>query len=128
MTGRLFRRWQFRHQEVQEDRQLLPLGIGVRQDRRQEAVGADKDLGLALEVDLAILVERLVVGGDASVENWVETVSIGVAKVELDELINLGFVVDLIGIQLGLQVVQLVRVGLLAENGRSVVRGEGTIP
>lgn len=55
------RRRQLRDQEVEEDRQLLPRRVGVRQDLRQEAVGPDESLNFALEVDLAILVEVLLV-------------------------------------------------------------------
>jgi len=44
------------HQEIQEDRQLLPLGIGVRQDRGEKAVGADECLCCALEIDLLVFV------------------------------------------------------------------------
>src|SRR5680860_845413 len=46
----LHRRRELRHQEVQENGELLPLGVGVGQDGGEEAVGAGEGLGLALEV------------------------------------------------------------------------------
>ena len=73
---------QLRDQEVEEDRQLLPVGVRVGQDGRQEAVGADERLGLALEVDLAVLVELRGVGGHAGVEDGVELVAVGPAQVQ----------------------------------------------
>ena len=89
----------FGHQEVQEDRELLPLGVGVGQDRGEEAVGAHERLGLALEVDLAVLVELLLVDGDAGVEDRVELVAVRAAQVELDELVDLRRRVDLVAVE-----------------------------
>ena len=81
-------------------------------------------LGLALEVDLPVLVELLLVDGDAGVEDRVELVAVGAAEVQRDELVDLRRRVDLIAVEVGLEVVQLVRVGLLAEDRRAVVVGE----
>ena len=78
-------------QEIQEDRELLPSGVRVGQDRREEAVGAGERLGLAFEIDLAVLVELLVVGGDAGVEDRVEPVAVGAAQIQLDQLVDLGW-------------------------------------
>ena len=120
----LDRRRQLGHQEGQEDRELLPLGIRVRQDRRQEAVGAQERLGLALEIHLPVLVEPLAVVGHAGVEDRVEPVAVGTAQVERDELVDLRRRIDLIPVERGLEVVQLVRVGLLRQDRRAVVVGE----
>ena len=43
-------------QEVQEDRELLPVCVCVRQNRRQEAIGPHERLALTLEVDLPVLI------------------------------------------------------------------------
>ena len=78
-------------------------------------------LGLALEVDLAVLVELLLVDRHAGVEDRVELVAVRAAEVQLDELVDLRRRVDLAAVERRLQVVQLVRVGLLAEDRRAVV-------
>ena len=70
-------RGELRHKEVQKDRELLPLGIRVGQDRGEEAVHAHERLGLALEVHLPVLVELLLVDRDAGVEDGVESVAVG---------------------------------------------------
>ena len=76
----LLRCGQLGDEEVQEDRQLLPLGVGVGQDRRQELVGAHERLGLALELDLPVFVEVLLVDGDAGIEDRVELVAVGARR------------------------------------------------
>ena len=54
----------------------------------EEAVGADERFRLALEIDLAVLVQLGVVGRDAGVENRVELVAVGAAEIQLDELVR----------------------------------------
>ena len=120
----LDRRRQLGDEEVQEDRELLPLGVRVRQDRGEEAVGAQERLGLALEVHLPVLVELLPVDGDAGVEDRVEPVAVRAAEVQRHEFVDLRGGIDLVAVERGLQVVQLVRVGLLGEDRRAVVVGE----
>ena len=63
----------------------------------------------------------LVVRRDAGVEDRVELVAVGAAEVERDELVDLRLGVDLVAVEVGLEVVQLVRVGLLAQDRRAVV-------
>ncbi len=100
--------------------------LRVRQDRREEAVGAGERLGLALEVDLPVLVELVLVDGHAGIEDRVELVAVGAAEVQLDELRRPAPASrPAQPSSVGLQVVQLVRVGLLAEDRRAVVVGEG---
>ena len=53
-----FRRRQFGHQQVEQDRELLPFCVAVGNHRREKAIGAAEHLGFALEVHLAVLVER----------------------------------------------------------------------
>ena len=50
--------------------------------------------------------------------------AIGTAEIQLYELINLGGRIDLAALQLGLQVMQLVGIGLLRQNRRPVVVGK----
>ena len=124
----LLRRRQLGDQEVEEDRELLPLGVRVGQDRREEAVGAAERLGLALEVDLAVLVELLVVDRHAGIEDRVELVAVGAAEEQRARARRLCVRrIDLRAVERGLQIVQLVRVGLLAEDRRAVVVGEGRL-
>ena len=52
-----FRRRQLEDEEVEEDGEFLPLGVGVGQDGGQEFVGTQEGFGLALEVDLAVFIE-----------------------------------------------------------------------
>ena len=54
---RFNRRGQLEDEEVEEDGEFLPCGVGVGQDGGQKLVGAQEGLGLALEVDLAVFVE-----------------------------------------------------------------------
>src|SRR5207248_5593765 len=51
------RGWQLENEEVEEDRQLLPILNAVGQDRGEEVVRAGEHLRLSLEVDLPVLVE-----------------------------------------------------------------------
>jgi hypothetical protein len=55
----LFRCGQLGDEEIQEDGELLPVGVRVGQDRGEEPVGAHERFGLALEVYLPIFVQFL---------------------------------------------------------------------
>ena len=66
--------------------------LRVGQDGGEEVVGAGEGLGLALEVDLAVLVELFVVGRDTGVEDRVKAVAVGSTQVELDQLVDLRWV------------------------------------
>ncbi len=114
-------RGELRDEEVEEDRELFPAGVRVGEDRGEEAVGPAEGLGLPLEVDLAVLVELVVVGRDAGVEDRVEPVAVRPVQVEIHEVIDLNRRVNLIAVEVGLEVVELVGVGLLAEDRRPVV-------
>lgn len=114
-------RGELRDQEIQEDRQLLPVGIRVRQDRGQKSVGADESLGLALEVHLAIFVEIGVVGGHAGVQDRVELVAVRAVQVEPHQVVDLLLGVDLVAVQIRLQVVQFIRVGFVTEDSGAVI-------
>ena len=110
----LLRRRQLGRQQVEEDRELLPLGVAVRDHRREEAVGAAEHLGLALEVHLAVLVEPVHIDRHAGIEDRVELVAVGAAEEQLHHLLHLLRRIHLRGVQRRLQIVQLVGVGLLA--------------
>ena len=112
MTGLPLRRRQLGDQKVQEDRELLPAGVAVGQDRGEEAVGADERLGLALEVHLAVLVESVQVDRHAGIEDRVELVAVGLPGTARPTL-RPARPSYTCAVQRGLQVVQLVRVGLL---------------
>ena len=100
-------------------------GVAVRDHRREEGVGAAEHLGLALEVHLAVLVEPVHVDRHAGIEDRVELVAVGAAEEQLHHLLHLLGRIDLRGIERRLQVVQLVRVGLLGEQRGAVVVLEG---
>jgi hypothetical protein len=76
----LLRRRQLGRQQVEEDRELLPLGVAVGNHRREEIVGAAEHLGLALEVHLAVLVEPLHIDRHAGIEDRVELVAVRAAE------------------------------------------------
>ena len=57
----------------------------------------------------------------AGIEDRVELVAVGAAEIQLDQFIDLRSVVDLVAVERGLEIVQLVRVGLLAEDRRPVI-------
>ena len=89
----------------------------VRQDRSQEAVGADEHLGLAFERRPgASSSSSRVVGRHAPSRIGSSWSRLGLAEEELDELLDVRPRVNLVAVQVGLQIVQLVRVGLLAED------------
>ena len=83
----------------------------------KDSIGA-ACLALALEIDLAILIEISLVGGDAGgdagVEDGVEPVPVAPSEVEPHQFFDLAPRVDLIIVERALQVVELVGVGLLA--------------
>ena len=107
--------------EVQEDRQLFPVAVRVGDDRRKELVCPHERLGLPLEVHLSILVEIGRVDRNAGVEDRVQRIAVSTAEEQLDQLADLLRRVHLVAVQLGLQVVQLVRVRFLAQHGGAVV-------
>ena len=85
---------------------------GMTDERK--LVGAAERLGLALEVHLAVLVELVHIDRHARIEDRVELVAVGAAEEQLHHLLHLLRRIHLRGIERRLQVVQLVRVGLLA--------------
>ena len=99
---------QLRNQEIQKDRTLLPVGVGVGKDEGKKAVSADEALGLALEIHLTIFLEFALVDRYAGVENRIQLVAFGSAQIALHEVVDLLLGVHLGGIQSRLQVVQLV--------------------
>jgi len=82
-------RRQLGHQEVEEDRELLPGRVGIGQHLAQEGVRAHEGLGLALELDLPVLVERAPVVGDAGIEDRVERVAPRAPQIALDQQLDL---------------------------------------
>ena len=110
----------FRDEEVQEDRTLLPLGVGIRQHRRQEGVGAHERLGAALELHLPVLVQLAPVDRHTGVQDRIEAVAVLPAQVAPHELLDLFLGIDLGAVQLRLQVVQLVGVGLVGQDRRPI--------
>ncbi len=118
------RRRQFGNKEVQKDGELLPLGIGVREDRRKEAIGAGKRLRLPLEVHLPVLIELLFEGGDTGVKDRIKPVAAGPAEIQLHEVINLFVRVDLIAVEVRLEVVKFVRIGLPTQDRGAIIRRE----
>ena len=117
-------RGELRHEEVQKDRKLLPLGARVRQDRGEESVHAPERLGFALEVHLPVLVELLLVDRDAGVEDGVEQVAVRSTQIERHEPVDLRVGIHLIAVEGGFEVVQHVGVRLLAEDRHPVVVSE----
>jgi hypothetical protein len=65
-TAAAGRSWQFRNEKIQKGRQPLPADVGIREDCGKKAVGPQKGLGLALEIDLGVFVELLRICRDAS--------------------------------------------------------------
>ena len=110
-------RRQLRDQEVEEDRALLPAGVGVRQHGRQKGVAADEALGGALERDLPVFVQVTPVDRGALVQDRIEAVALGAAQQAPRELLDLLLGIDLGAVQAGLQVVQPVGVGFVGQDG-----------
>jgi hypothetical protein len=77
--------------------------------------------GLALELDLAILVEILLIDSDAGVKNGVKSIPVSVAEVQLDQAVNVGGAINFCRVDVCFQIMQFVGVGLVAENRRAVV-------
>ena len=100
------------------------LGVGVGQDGGQEPVGTEERLRVAFEFDLAILVQLLPVERDASVQDGVEPVTSGFGKVLFHQVVHLRGAVNLVAVERRLEVVELVGVGLLRQDGGTVVVGE----
>ena len=94
--------------------------LPVRQHRGEEAVGADEGLGIALELHLAVLVQLAQVHRHAGIEDRIELVALGTAKVAPRQILYLLLGIDLSSVQVGLQVVQLVGVGLIGQDRRPV--------
>ena len=80
-----------------------------------------------LEVDLTVLVQLLPVDRDAGVQNRVQLVAIGPGKVPVHQLVHLCRAVDLVAVEVRLEVMQPVWVGLLSQDGGAVVVGEGRL-
>ena len=118
---------QLGNEEGQEDRELLPLGIRIGQNRRQESIGPQKRLHLALEIHLLVLIQVLPVDRHAGIQDRVEPVAVGPGEVALDEIIYLLQVVDLKAVERRLEVVQPVGIGLLGEHRGPVVVGKGLL-
>ena len=87
----------------------------------EEAVGAREGLGVPLEPDLPVLVQVVLVAGNTGVEDRVQALPVGAGEIQLDEVLDLGAGVDFRFAQRGREVVQLVGVGLAAEDRRAVV-------
>ena len=115
---------QLRDQEVQEYGPLFPFGIGIRKDRRQERVGPKETLGLAFEIHLSIFVEFFFVRCYAGIQDGVELVDVRTVQVLPREDIYLFLGIDLGVVEIGLQIVQLVGIGLLGQDRGAVEFGE----
>ena len=84
-------------EEVQDDRELLPLGVCVGQDRGEETIRTKEGLRLAFEVHLAVLVELRVVHRHTGVARIGSSWSrVGAPEVAFDECLDLGGIVHLI--------------------------------
>lgn len=113
------------NEEVEEDRALLPGGVGVGQNLRQERIRPSERLRLGLEVDLAILIQRVSVHGDAGVQYGIQLISIRAGEIASDQIVHLLGGVNPCGVQVRLEIVELVRIGLLGQDRRAVVVREG---
>ena len=110
--------------KVRNIERLLPLGVGVGQDGRQEPVGTEERLRVAFEFDLAILVQLLPVERDAPIQDGVEPVASGFGKVLFHQVVHLLGAVNLVAVERRPEVVELVGVGLLRQDCGTVVVGE----
>ena len=111
---------QLRNQEIQKDRTLLPVGVGVGKDAGKKVVSADESLGFTLEIYLTIFLEFALVDRYAGVENRIQLVAFGPAQVALHEVIDLLLGIHLDGIQIRLQVVQFVGICLVGQDSRPI--------
>jgi hypothetical protein len=102
-------------------RQLFPLCVSVRYDRRQEAVGPAEHFCFAFEFDLSVLVERVHVNRHARIEYRIQLVSIGSTEEQLNHLLHLFRRINLCTVKRRLQIMKLVRVGFLRKQCRSVI-------
>ena len=80
---------------------------------------------MPLKSTCPFFVELLLVDHDAGVEDGVEPVAVGPIQVECHEPVDLRVGIHLIAVERGLEVVQLIGVGLLAEDRRPVIVDEG---
>lgn len=92
----------------------------VGKNRGNECVGPCECLCFALEVNLPVLVEAVVVSGDASIEDRIELIAISAREIQTNELVNLGRIVDLIPVQRGLEIVKPVWIGFVAQDRCSI--------
>ena len=92
----------------------------------RKPVRADERLGLALEVHLSVLVEFLPIDRDTGVEDGVELVAVGPTQVERHESGDVRGGIDLVAIERGFEVVQLV--GSVSSRGSSSDNSQRTPP
>lgn len=95
--------------------------MAVAQDRGEEAVAAYKGFGLALELDLVVLVQIGLVLLDAVIEDGIEFVAVGTTEIQRHQVLYLRPAVDLLVIQIGFQVMQLVGIGFTGLDRSAVV-------
>ena len=105
---------------MQENRELFPIRISVREYRTEKPVGADKSLGRAFEFDLPVLVEFLFITGHAEIENRIEFIAFSIVDVEVHQVFNLLSGIHLMMLQSADQIEKFVRVGFVRQNGRAV--------
>jgi hypothetical protein len=70
-------RGQLWDEEVQEDRELLPILYAIGQDGREKVISPREGFGLTLEVHLPIFVEIVHIDRHGGIEDRVEFVTIG---------------------------------------------------
>jgi len=114
-------RREFGDQQIEQDRKPLPLPVCGRQKRRQEFVGADKRLGLALEVHLSVFIQLILIYGHAYVEDGVKPVAISAAEKQLHHLLDLFRRIHLRPVEIRFQVVEFVGVGFIGQQGGPVI-------
>ncbi len=78
-------------------------------------------------MNLAVFIQVGAVPGDAVIEDGIEFGAAGAFEIQVNEIINLGPGVNLGGIEIGLEVVQFIGVGFLAEDGGAVIISEGLL-
>lgn len=84
-------------------------------------MGTGESLGLALEIHLTIFVELIPVDRHAGIEDGIELIANGTVQVQLRQFINLRLAIHLVAIESGLQIVELVGIHFLGEDGGAVV-------
>ena len=113
------------HEEVQEDRALLPPRVVIGQNRGEKGIATRERLGFALEGDLFILVQFVDVDLHAPVQDGVELLAILAVQVPHHKLPDLIRRVHLGTVQIGLEVVEFVWIGFVGEDRGPVVAREG---